>query len=474
MSKPRRATLLFIGCSALACLALGLWLRSHLLLKESDLTLLLVCVAIAVFMERLSLMQSQASGWSIISPTHAAVFGALWLLGPIGALFCTWAAVLANAVFRRTFQWDRLLANVVSVTLATLAASRVGVALGLGPGHTLTLFSLLALTASLLAYFAANSLTVAALIAINTGSRLVATWREHFLWLAPQYVAMGLVGAVGAAAYLAMGAPGLFGYAVPLVAVYYSLRLYLQKADLDLHEMRTLNSRLEDTNEQLIEALASIVDARDALLYGHSTQVAMYAMAIGAELGLAGGELDRVRKAALLHDVGKVAVPEQILFKPGPLTSEEYSMIQHHAIVGERLVGLVDALRPLSVLVGQHHEAWDGRGYPRRLEHEEIDLGARIINLCDSLDTILSDRPYKAGRPLEWAVAEVKRCSGTQFDPKVVEAFLRVLEQHGPSLFGNSAYATAIGPRRTELFAELRRLGLNVRDQFDIASASNS
>lgn len=248
-----------------------------------------------------------------------------------------------------------------------------------------------------------------------------------------------------------------------LLVLHFSSRLYLQRVQSEMEQIQSLNRQLERTNEQLIEALASVVDARDSLLYGHSAQVAIYAEAIGRELGLAGLELERLRKAALLHDVGKVAVPEAILFKPGALSDDEYSQLKHHAVVGERLVSLIDALQTLSPLVGQHHEAWDGRGYPRALRGDEIELGARVINLCDSLDTILSDRPYKSGKPLEWAVEEVQRCSGRQFDPQVVAAFLRVLEREGPGFFCNSAHATKVGLRRSELFAELRRLGLNVR-----------
>lgn len=434
-------------------------------LPSPDPELLAYCLVASVLLERFYLLQSHGENSSVISPSLGAVTAALWLTGPAGAAFCAIFAAVGSAIFRRRYNPERMAVNAAAVALAALAGGALGIGLGLRPGQVLGYDSLLATFCVLVIYWAVNTFVVGTTIALLTGASPSQTWRKHFIWLAPQYLAMGLVGAVGAASYMAMGVPGIVGYSIPLLAVHYTLRLYVQRAEADLEQVRGLNTQLETTNDQLIEALAAIVDARDALLYGHSAQVALYAVKIGEAMGLRGEALERVRKAALLHDVGKVAVPEELLFKPESLTEREYGMIQHHAIVGERLVALVDALRPLSVLVGQHHEAWDGNGYPRGLRGEEIELGARIINLCDALDTILSDRPYKTGYPLHWAVAEVDRCSGAQFDPAVVAAFHAVLEQEGEALFVNSALATAVGLRRSELFGVLRRLGLNVRDK---------
>jgi len=460
-SEPGRvATRIFIWVVVVSTVVLTVLVLPFL--PYPDPTAVGVCLILSIALERFYLLQPQGQG-SVITPSLAPIFAAMWLTGPAGALLCAVFAAVASQIFRRRYNLAQLALNAASVALAAIASGAVSIGLGMHPWQALGYDSLLATFCTLVIYFAVNTFIVGTVIGIETGNSWPETWRRHFVWLTPQYLSMGLVGAVGAAAYQAMGVPGLVGYSIPFLAVYYTLRLYVHKAESDVRAVRELNSKLEVTNEQLIEALAAIVDARDALLYGHSAQVALYATKIAQEMGLEGEALDRVRKAALLHDVGKVAVPEDLLFKPDGLNPKEYERVQHHAIVGEQLVALVDALEPLSVLVGQHHEAWDGTGYPLGLAGDSIELGARIINLCDSLDTILSDRPYKRGYSLEWAVDEVERCRGTQFDPDVVDAFRRVLAREGEGLFVNSAHATAVGLRRSELFDVLRRLGVNVR-----------
>jgi HD-GYP domain-containing protein (c-di-GMP phosphodiesterase class II) len=140
-------------------------------------------------------------------------------------------------------------------------------------------------------------------------------------------------------------------------------------------------------------------------------------------LGLAAEEIDQVTRAAELHDIGKMAIPQAILDKPAPLDSAEWSLIEQHTVIGERILAAAPALRPVGELVRSSHERWDGKGYPDQLAGEDIALGARIIAVCDAYEAMTGGRPYRPAIPGPDALAELRRCAGSQFDPAVVEAF---------------------------------------------------
>jgi len=143
-------------------------------------------------------------------------------------------------------------------------------------------------------------------------------------------------------------------------------------------------------------------------------------------LGLEAAELDGLARAAELHDIGKMAVPDAVLDKAGPLTADDRRFIGQHTLVGERIIGAAPDLRPVGRLVRSSHERWDGRGYPDGLAGEDIPLGSRIIAVCDAYDAMTSERPYRAAVTMDDAIAELRRCSGTQFDPGVVAVFCTV------------------------------------------------
>jgi two-component system, cell cycle response regulator len=151
--------------------------------------------------------------------------------------------------------------------------------------------------------------------------------------------------------------------------------------------------------------------------------VAELALRTGRELGLEPEDLDVVSRAAELHDIGKVAVPDDIIHKPGSLDDVEWRIMRQHTLVGERILAAAPALKGVARLVRLSHERWDGTGYPDRLGAEEIPIGARIIAVCDTYDAMTSERPYATARSHDEAIAELRRCAGGQFDPAVVEAF---------------------------------------------------
>jgi len=185
---------------------------------------------------------------------------------------------------------------------------------------------------------------------------------------------------------------------------------------------------LSASYDHTLDALVAALDARDKETEGHSRRVVIYTMALARQLGVGGDEkeLAIIRRGALLHDIGKIGVPDAILLKPGPLTDEERAVMRRHPEWGERILSGIPFLAGAAEIVCAHQERWDGKGYPRELQGETIPLGARIFAIADTFDAITSDRPYRAARPYATARAEIEAGSGTQFDPRAVEAFVRI------------------------------------------------
>ncbi|REJ35415.1 MAG: hypothetical protein DIU83_01320 [Bacillota bacterium] len=184
-------------------------------------------------------------------------------------------------------------------------------------------------------------------------------------------------------------------------------------------------------NEQTIRAFVQAIDAKDSYTAQHSTKVAEYAVAIARELKLPPERVERIRWAALLHDVGKLAVPEHILNKPDKLTPEEFRVIQQHPVESAKIVALVEQYLPLLDAVRYHHERMDGKGYPDGLRAEEIPLDARILAVADAFDAMTSDRAYRPRLPLEEALRRLQEGKGTQWDPRIVDALVRWVEGGG-------------------------------------------
>jgi len=187
------------------------------------------------------------------------------------------------------------------------------------------------------------------------------------------------------------------------------------------------SAELEQAYFRIMASLMEALDVKDPYTRDHSRMVAAYAVEIARAEGFSEAEIEQIRRAALLHDIGKIGVPEHILLKPGPLNDEEVGSVRLHPLLGEKILQPLSFLGPIIQMVAQEHERFDGRGYPRGLRGDQIHWGARIISVADALDAITSARPYRNLRTFQEAVAEIQRCSGSQFDPTVVEAFARAL-----------------------------------------------
>ncbi len=201
----------------------------------------------------------------------------------------------------------------------------------------------------------------------------------------------------------------------------------LQVADKRMYGHK--HARRSGAREQAHDVLVHILRAKQNGLPDHSTMVERLAIRVGRRLGMSGEEIDELARAAALHDIGKVGIPDAILTKPGPLDPNEWEFMRQHTILGDRILSAAPALRPVAMIVRSSHERWDGSGYPDRMSGEQIPLAARIVAVCDAYDAIITDRCYRSGRDAEAARAELRREAGHQFDPSVVDTFLEELDR---------------------------------------------
>jgi response regulator RpfG family c-di-GMP phosphodiesterase len=191
-------------------------------------------------------------------------------------------------------------------------------------------------------------------------------------------------------------------------------------------ELRTALKDVQHTYQSTLLALVAALDAREHETSDHSQRVVEYTTAIADRLGLRGPELEEIGRGALLHDIGKIGVPDAVLLKPAKLTPEEWKEMRRHPDIGYDMIRSIEFLSTPATIVLSHQEKFDGKGYPRGLRGEEIHIGARVFAVADTLDAMTSDRPYRRGTTFENAVDEIQRCAGSQFDPEVVRAFLDI------------------------------------------------
>ena len=285
------------------------------------------------------------------------------------------------------------------------------------------------LMAAALVFFLANTLPVSIVISLTESKSSRRVWSECYFWSFPYYLvgaaAVGLVGIINKQAGWETSL-----LVLPLIYwVYRSYRLYLGRLEAEKDRVEVEKRHVEEIaslNMRTIEALALAIEAKDHTTHRHLQRVRTYAVEIGKLIGLSPDEIEALRAAALLHDIGKLAVPEHIINKPGKLTPEEFEKMKVHPLVGAEILDRVAFPYPVAPIVRSHHERWDGTGYPAGLSGEEIPMGARILAVVDCLDALASDRQYRPAMPLHDAMGKVKERSGAWFDPKIVE----LLEHH--------------------------------------------
>lgn len=288
--------------------------------------------------------------------------------------------------------------------------------------------------AAVILYFITSWL-VAYGMSLDLEHSAIQIWREQYSWLALYYVGIGFIAYAMVFGYKHDHVVGLLLMVIPMALLRISQKQYIDRTRLVVTELREKNQILEkksaeisELNEGLLSTLSEIIDLRDPYVLGHSKQVSRYATEIAKMLGLNDKQVDLIRKAGLLHDIGKLGIPMEILTKPGKLTSDEYETIKEHAALGGDLVKNSPSLRPLSPIIRHHHEYYNGTGYPDKIGENQIAIESRVISVADAIEAMLSDRPYRKALVHDTVIQELIKNSGTQFDPIVVRSAIKLLE----------------------------------------------
>jgi putative nucleotidyltransferase with HDIG domain len=396
------------------------------------------------------------------SLSDALVFTSVLLLGPECAVVV--AAVDALAASLRFNQRDdlflsRTLFNVTAAAVSIWLPAYAFVSAGGHPMGQSGFIDLRAVALPLLVlvvgYSVLNTGAIAMVLALMARVRVTAVWRENFAWVWVAHAWSGLV-----AGAIAVYIPHVNVFSLFLILVvgaigYATVRVYLGKVEESTGRLHKLNGLYLAT----IKALAMAIDAKDQATHGHIRRVQVYAVGLAQALGVVDEPtLKGIEAGALLHDTGKIAVPEHILNKPGKLNAQEYAKMKTHVTIGAEILSGIEFPYPVIPYVRHHHENWDGSGYPDGLTGEDIPLGARILSVVDCFDALTSDRPYRRALSTEATIDILRERSGTMYDPAVVEKFIEVFPQLTATLEADSPAATGEGPETGQPGAEAAAL----------------
>lgn len=275
-------------------------------------------------------------------------------------------------------------------------------------------FSLLPTFTVVLIGVLANTFFISVFLGLSSNTSITNNWMGNIRGTFISSIAVGTIGIIIALAFLSYGYGAVILFFGPLMLARYSFKLYI--------EMRNLYI-------STIEALNKAVEAKDSYTSGHANRVEELAVNLAKEYHLSFDSIENIRTAAVLHDIGKIGIKDEILNKAGKLTQEEYEIIMKHPTIGAEIIGKVHFLNDVTKIVRHHHEKYDGSGYPDGLKGEEIPIEASILMIADSYDAMTTDRPYRKALTKEMAIEELKKYKGTQFDPRVVDAFVNMINK---------------------------------------------
>jgi diguanylate cyclase (GGDEF)-like protein/putative nucleotidyltransferase with HDIG domain len=364
-------------------------------------------------------------GVSTLSVSYAVDLASMILVGPHAALY----VAAAGAYSQCQLNWHarkplyETLFNMAMLVVSVQVAGLVFTLTQTPDGNALTAAAR-PLVCAALADFLVYTFLAARAVTLSARQPTIAIWKADFLWTAPNYlVAAGLAGvAAWALQYIGL-------WAVPLLAapIYLTHRTY--KVHVRRIEAERDGQSASDLHLATIEALAGAIDAKDQMGNAHILRVQFYAERLADAVGIPSKEVQAIKTAALLHDIGKLAIPEHILSKPGPLTPEEFQKVRIHPKVGAEIIAGVPFPYPVASLILCHHERWDGNGYPAGIAGEAIPIGARILSVVDYYDAVTSVRPYHSALSREGAVELLQHEAGRALDPTLVEVFVRKLPE---------------------------------------------
>ncbi|MEL7567768.1 MAG: HD-GYP domain-containing protein [Dehalobacterium sp.] len=354
----------------------------------------------------------------MVSVSYAVDLAAIMLFGIPGAILVTSLGYIGSCLLKYRSEKPVLIKFIFNISLFIITVTTSGLAFQ----HTLNFIGTedplhpVAAFNGALVFYLVNATMLALLFSFFQKKSLISVWIMNMRWAVPNLFALAPIGYILAFIYPLVGALGIMIFFLPLLLARHSFQLYMDMRDMYLTS---------------IKSMASIIDAKDHYTAGHSERVTQYVLLICHEMDLPDEYTENLKDLALLHDIGKIGIPEHILNKPGRLDKEEFAKMKGHPSIGFDIVKNVSFLKNPEVCK-YHHERLDGQGYPDGLKGKEIPLGARIIAVADSFDAMTTDRPYRKGMGTEAALLELERCKGTQFDPLVVAAFIRAYSKTYP------------------------------------------
>ncbi len=365
-----------------------------------------------------------------ISVSETFVIAGTLLFGRAGGtvlVFLDALFISTRLYWSRKLRWQQIVFNLAAPALSVwIAATLAGINPLLLTAPEFDSKFIFQLTVFTLLHFLLNSWLITFALALQQKVWALTIWRRHFFDLLANYGAGGSV-----AALLVYNTREIkFEFVAAIMPLLFVLYLTYKWSNKRIEVEREKNVELNRVFLSTIEALALAIDAKDQVTHGHIRRVQRYTMGLAQALGVADEkELDALKAAALLHDTGKLAVPEYILNKPGPLTPAEFERMKVHATVGADILKSIDFPYPVEPIVRHHHENWNGTGYPAGLKEQQIPVGARILSVVDCYDALTSDRPYRPRYSRQHAEQVLRERRGTWYDPWVVDGFLKILDQ---------------------------------------------
>ncbi len=403
MKRPARGFIASVGLTGTSVLlwALFHWTSQHPLK-------FLAYLAVALLASRLKVHLPVITG--TMSVNFFFIFLGFLQLSLSETLLLGCGAILMQCFYRDRPPAVRVIFNLCASACAIAVAYEVyWISAGSAEVHAWQLFAAAA------TYFLCNTAAVAVIISLTEETSFFKLYKECYLWSFPYYL-LG-AGIVGLAAYVNRSLDWIVLLILPAVyTIYRSYRLYVERLERENKHAQ----EVADLHLRTVEALALAIEAKDHKTHDHLQRVRVYALEIAKELKLSSEESDALAAAALLHDIGKLAVPEHIISKPAQLTLDEFEKMKVHPVVGAEILERVRFPYPVVPIVRAHHEKWDGTGYPLGLKGEEIPIGARILSMVDFFDALGSDRPYRPRMALSEVMAKVQQESGKSFDPRIV------------------------------------------------------
>ena len=424
----------FYVCATVAAGALCIFVAVPRVRLDAPV-LLVALLAVGVAAATLSLSLPLLHDRSSMSLSHAVVALTMLATGTGAAVLVAASSALAQSMFRTRSRspWYQRAFNASSLAITVAVAGGAFFGLRDERGDWLGAFvGPLGLAALL--YFGINTALVAGAVALAAGQSPVRVWRQDFMWSAPGY----FVGTATAGLAFVLVGHSLYWWAavaVPIYVTYHGYRTYASRMKAGQAQIQqALNVQFA-----IVEAMAVAIESKDRTSPVELHWLALCAEGLGRAVGLSEAEIHALRTAALLHDIGNLAVPEHILAKPDQLTFEEFQKVKIHPRVGAEILKNVPFAVPVAPLILAHHEHWDGSGYPAGLKGPEIPLAARILAVADCFIAVRSDRPHRRASSGQHAIATLKRCAGTSLDPRLVDRFLEILPQLQTELIDGTA-----------------------------------